>query len=652
MSKCTVVWVYIFLTVYICMACHSGTGKDSNKCRQPEEEFKALKTEISEKKYPEAMAAIKQFISRLPADDMANDSLQHYCRIYIDAFFNITDATKTYAKGIEYIDSLHEQPFLRTYCHQQLTVTKAHLFQLLGDKQNAVSTAEKYLALPPETDNGLRIQNLEMASCVYYYCSDQIGKAISLLEQAAILHQQGAEFKNMGRVFSRLSSYYRQQGQYEKAVSMNQEAISSFDDSQSPINVMVAYGEQADIYAELGLYEQALSHNAQAVRYSLQMDSLGLGDVFRNRAAIFKQMENRDSLFYYLQLAKSISALQGKFKGIFISNIELLNAYTDYPDSIAKALQLAEEVCRDTAGIPLWAKSQLKLYNGKAFIADGKLAEGVRLVKAAAEDFEKSGWKENEIIAHTLLMDAYRKQGMNEQFAYYYEKTKPVLDSLASMDVKRAVIGNNIRYETERKEQENNLLTAKVELQQQASFYQISLIVLLLLLLVSSIAYMLIRHKASRLLVEKKEREIEIQKKEMELNQHEIERLINRQQELNLRNEQLSQEIEKALADNNLEPIRTLTAQSIISREDEEQFKHSFAVLHPNYIPVLREKFPQLTRSEELLSMLISMNHTSAEIALFIGINPQSVNIARSRLRKKLNLQKGESLEEHFKALL
>ena len=138
----------------------------------------------------------------------------------------------------------------------------------------------------------------------------------------------------------------------------------------------------------------------------------------------------------------------------------------------------------------------------------------------------------------------------------------------------------------------------------------------------------------------------------LEKHKQEIKKLITRQQELNRRNEQLTEQIEQAMATNNLTSIRQLTGQNLLSKEDENDFRQSFAAIYPFYLPKLREYYPQLTRNEELLAMLICMNQSTDEIALIMGINRNSVNVIRSRMRKNIGLAKEESLDEVVKQFL
>lgn len=123
-------------------------------------------------------------------------------------------------------------------------------------------------------------------------------------------------------------------------------------------------------------------------------------------------------------------------------------------------------------------------------------------------------------------------------------------------------------------------------------------------------------------------------------------------QELDRRNAQLAEQMEQMKIDHNLTAVRQLSGQRLLNKEDENMFRKSFAVVHPSYLPNLREYYPQLTRNEELLAMLICMNQSTDEIALIMSINRSSVNMIRSRMRKKMGLLKEDSLDEILKGYL
>lgn len=72
----------------------------------------------------------------------------------------------------------------------------------------------------------------------------------------------------------------------------------------------------------------------------------------------------------------------------------------------------------------------------------------------------------------------------------------------------------------------------------------------------------------------------------------------------------------------------------------ETRFENAF----DSFYRVLLEKFPSLTPNERKLCALLRTGLSSKDIAILTFQNPQSVDVARYRLRKKLNLVNEENL--------
>ena len=83
-----------------------------------------------------------------------------------------------------------------------------------------------------------------------------------------------------------------------------------------------------------------------------------------------------------------------------------------------------------------------------------------------------------------------------------------------------------------------------------------------------------------------------------------------------------------------------LTANGQIWSDFETRFEHAF----DSFFKVLLEKFPTLTPNERKLCALLRSGLSSKDIAMLTFQNPQSVDVARYRLRKKLNLINDENL--------
>lgn len=78
--------------------------------------------------------------------------------------------------------------------------------------------------------------------------------------------------------------------------------------------------------------------------------------------------------------------------------------------------------------------------------------------------------------------------------------------------------------------------------------------------------------------------------------------------------------------------------------KDWENFKLHFEQVHNNFFDNLKAKYPDLNSNDLKLCSLLKLNLDTKEIATIMDISPESVKVARSRLRKKLQLEHSDNL--------
>lgn len=88
-----------------------------------------------------------------------------------------------------------------------------------------------------------------------------------------------------------------------------------------------------------------------------------------------------------------------------------------------------------------------------------------------------------------------------------------------------------------------------------------------------------------------------------------------------------------------------------ISRPAQESFVEAFAEINPQFLELLDRKYPGLSKSERRLAAYIALGLDNKHIARLIGVRPESVKQARWRLRTKLGLAEGSSLDETLRNL-
>lgn len=85
--------------------------------------------------------------------------------------------------------------------------------------------------------------------------------------------------------------------------------------------------------------------------------------------------------------------------------------------------------------------------------------------------------------------------------------------------------------------------------------------------------------------------------------------------------------------------------------EVEETFRDMFDTVHPGFTERLRERCPDLADSYVKLASYLLMELDNKKIASLMRIKPESVHQARWRLRRRLNIPEGMSLEEFLRKL-
>lgn len=79
--------------------------------------------------------------------------------------------------------------------------------------------------------------------------------------------------------------------------------------------------------------------------------------------------------------------------------------------------------------------------------------------------------------------------------------------------------------------------------------------------------------------------------------------------------------------------------------------KTHFETMHPNFFVHLKSNCPDMTENEMRLCMYIYMGMRAKEIANLLKVTPGAINISRYRIRKKLNLQSEDSLEDYLRKI-
>lgn len=622
-------------------------------------------TLLKEKRYREMEQLYASVLRAMPEHPKGGKNMNYLMGWVLTYYYNAL-MYQDKADGSEFLtDSLlnSRHPYYTQVLRPELLAHSCKFYLAQNRMKQVDSIGHLFLSLPPTDDPRRDARTWHVMAYSLEFCSIDTKAPMQLMEHAvASCRKAEGKVGNEGEIYDYMGYLYWKNGEPEKAITAIQEAIDWYTARPgTPGDGLIeCYNDLSQVYATLELFDKAIEANTLAVEASKKLDNWTLEEVYRLRAACFSNAGEKDSALFYIQEAiKATPKSAEKYFNLLLRINRLDYYYAAYPDSIAGQLDECRRLLKDTAHIDPFAQNYLYAYHGKALLrTPGHEQEGVEQLERSFRNFQTSHFPEGIISVGDELIRAYIRTGMLDRISSIYSLYTETSDSLRHRARANVAIGANVRYETGRKEQENLVLAAEVSLKQRTLIFTRLLVGLLFVILLVGGMYMRQRQRFLRQVSnarlsqisgllqtqqELKEKNESLQGMQEELRQSN-EALFEAKQELSRHNASLTQK--KAVSN-----LRMKISTEIFNSDKEAEFRCSFTAFYPDYIPALHRLSPDITRTDELIAMLIILELSSDEIALTLGISKIGVNKARSRMRKRLGLAGDTKLEDFLKGI-
>ncbi len=243
-------------------------------------------------------------------------------------------------------------------------------------------------------------------------------------------------------------------------------------------------------------------------------------------------------------------------------------------------------------------------------------------------------------------------------------------DSLRYLDDTQRLQQLMVYYDSQRLQQQNLMLEQEQE--KQAIKFWLSLIIALVL--AALLIALFLRHKSDRrknqLIHDQQQRLLQYEHEENERKQRELSlKIDHKNRELtsytidmaatselhakltSLINDAIDNRNDPTLADASLREALNLVAhyKDNVMKND---FKVYFDEVHPEFFNQLSSLFPHLSKSDLRLCAYLHLGMSTKEIATLTYKEVRSVESARNRLRKKLNLPPGSDIQDFLNTLV
>ena len=480
-------------------------------------------------------------------------------------------------------------------------------------------------------------------------------KARAIAEELGMKLETAYCLNNMGNVYRKQGNLPKAMENYEKALTCFTEMDDELSASDCMNNIGNLYLEKGDPFRALDYYNRSiLSEKVKADNYRMISRYKNLADAYntlkdyRNTSMFMdkavKLAENSDDK---LQLALCYSQI-GKF---YIDNgsSEVGISYLKKSVNLFRSIEAKAEEAESLVGL---AFAELKTGNINDALEHAQQGEQLAADVGAIQILYS---------ANDCLASIWEKKGDSHKSLICLHKAIELKDSIFSIEKNRAVEEVEAGFTRTRLENENMALTQEAELQRQSLRNRnIAMGSLFVSLLLSIIIIWLIYKRHNELK--------SIARREEALKQKEIDELSEnlrlKERELTSKAVFLTQKnnlIEKIIAELN-EMKNEQPNSSKIDRLQHElkielspnlwnEFEVQFNEVHPEFQSRLIERFPELSPMERRLCAFLKLDMNTREVAALTGQSLKSIEVARTRIRKKMDLSREDNLSNFIASL-
>lgn len=328
-------------------------------------------------------------------------------------------------------------------------------------------------------------------------------KALSYLDSALTFNQNAGDSSELLTTYGYLSivHYYLANPSNAafyayKGLAINQHFNNKLE-SINLLNILSAvYDGQEDYPKALKVLKEALT-----IAEDSAIDPNYKGTLLYNVAITYQKYDQLDSALYFFQEALDLYKKNNNVYGIVTTYLEQAIIYRKQK-KITAALAIMNKVTALRPYVSTMAETNITIDRtyGSIYQANKEYSKAVPFLKKALQKAKEFKRKSLELSVTLKLINCY--EGMDAiELAYPLQKQVTILkDSIFNERKQKQIKSLEIKYETDKKEQENIVLKQERELIQTRAkrSQQAMLASLLILLLVVIISYLVVRNNKEK----------------------------------------------------------------------------------------------------------------------------------------------------------
>lgn len=502
------------------------------------------------------------------------------------------------------------------------------------------------LALTSDNKEKVRLYN-DLSS---YYSNNDIQKSEEYASKAmelakSVNYERGIadSYFATGRVFINTD--------YDLSFELISNALKIYENEKDTFRMAKCYNEFGTIKSGLKEYNSALEYYAKALEiFMIKKDTSQIAAELNNLGTCYAELGEFTKAITYFEQATSLNKKKNHKMWLSINYNNLGQIYITLKNHekalyfLNESLKLKKELNEQNGMVGLYG------IFGNLYYEEG-LADSAFIYFFKANKLAKDlhNLRHQETLTKSIS-DTYKDIGAFDSAFVWLERHLSVRDSVLNTEKSNriAMMEMRLRFESNQK---------SIAIEHHKNIYRLSIIIyslsLVIMLSLMVIFFLNLRRKRIRLLnnkisIEKKYLEESNEQKNMEIASNMI-NLVSKNTLIKKIVDKLETNIYSISNENKTLIIEIISELNFnLNKDIWKEFEIRFTQVHPNFYNNLLREFPTLTPNEIKLCAFLRLNMASKEISQITHQNIESIEKARIRLRKKINISETGTSISYF----
>ena len=578
--------------------------------------------------------------------------------IWIMMFIILLTITSNKLSAITQTDSLKQQLLFSEGSEKMELLQKICRSYLFNSPDSCVKYGTETILLAQKLNDKQSEAKAYKKIGYSYFGIGNYDYSLSYFENAHELFIEIEDYLSAAIITNFIGAVYDKKSNYSKAIiyyintEKSCDSLINNDSIQTSVKRLYAilYTNLGILYHRLDSIQKPLNYFNKALSFAEEInDSTRISASYSNLGMMYKTMEKNDKALSNYLISLTISQKIGNrnYEQATLNNIANIYFKHGLNDSALiyyyKANDIAVSI-NDKYGLSLVNRNIAEIYLIRKNYTRAKENANIALEYSQAIGSLEQVYNNYELLSRINLALG------NYQNAYqYYEKYAVLKDSVISIEMMNKIADIQTKYETEKKEKENNLLKKDIEIEKGKYHYLLGLTIALTIMgIISLILYYFIRkntltrRKLARSEAARLESELEAQKRELTLGALSVSRNLEFINSLIHDLKELTDYVD----DGGLLPLNNIVKKLSKQQSDSswKEFEKRFSEIHSDFYSLLLNQYPNLSQNEVKLSAFLKLGMNTKEICSITFQSVRAVEAARLRLRKKLSLSSSDNL--------